>query len=172
MRRACTEHAESNAPIRSDPIRSDPTDPIAPVSDPTDPHPSKDGQDAVRIFEHWQSVHGYHRAKLDDKRRAMINRILRKYTVEDCCKAIDGCAKSAYHMGENPTGRKYNRLDLVLRDGSHVDQFMAMDDLPPEPRFPEAKRAPTDPTRDRYGREYSSVTLAREYGLLEDNNEH
>jgi hypothetical protein len=113
------------------------------LSDPADPHPSKDGHDAMDVFAHWQKVHGYAKAKLDDKRRAMINRILRKYTVADCCKAIDGCAKSSYHMGENPAGKKYNGIDLILRDGAHVDQFMATDDNPPEPKpmqFPEARR--------------------------------
>jgi hypothetical protein len=46
------------------------------------------------------------------------------FTVEDLKQAIDGCHKSPHHCGENPSGAKYQSLELIVRDRKHVLQFI------------------------------------------------
>lgn len=50
----------------------------------------------------------------DDERR-IIRAALKVATAEECCRAIDGCASSNFHMGSNDRQKKYNRLSQILR---------------------------------------------------------
>jgi len=62
---------------------------------------------------------------MDNARSKIIRaRLGDGYSVEDLCLAIDGCAASAFHMGENDTGQRYDSLCLILRDADHVDKFV------------------------------------------------
>ena len=45
------------------------------------------------------------------------------YELDYILKAIDGCSKSSYHMGQNDKGTKYNNLSLICRDGDKLEQF-------------------------------------------------
>jgi hypothetical protein len=74
----------------------------------------------------------HHRSQLDDKRRKVIKAMLKLYSVDDLCSAITGCSLSPWHMGKNERKQRYDALDLVLRDASHVDRFMAMKRDPPD----------------------------------------
>lgn len=77
------------------------------------------------IFDYWREVHNHPKARLDDKRRKLINaRLSDGYTVEDLMTAIDGCKASLFHQGDNRDGKVYDGLDLICRDGAHVDQFI------------------------------------------------
>lgn len=53
--------------------------------------------------------------RLDRERREVIRRALKVATVEECCKAIDGCFASPFHQGDNETGKKYDALSTILR---------------------------------------------------------
>lgn len=76
------------------------------------------------VFDYWVGVMEKHRAKLNGKRRAKIEQRLREgYTVEDLKAAIDGCASSSWHMGDNPDRKVWNDLELICRDGSKVESF-------------------------------------------------
>lgn len=78
----------------------------------------------LRIFDHWRQKLSP-KAKLSPKRKRLIlARLGDGYSPEDLCRAIDGCAVSPFHNGENPTGTKYHELTLILRDAEHVDAFM------------------------------------------------
>ena len=79
------------------------------------------------IFSHWTTVMGKNaRAKLTDKRKRCIQARLKEgYSVEDIKHAIDGCARSAYHMGQNDSGTVYDCLTLICRSGEKVEQFMS-----------------------------------------------
>ncbi len=91
--------------------------------------------EVLDVFGHWQQVMGKARAKLDDKRRKLIKaRLDSGYSVDDLKQAITGCSFSPYHMGENENGSRYDGLDLILRDGSKVDQFIGYFRQPPRPR--------------------------------------
>lgn len=92
------------------------------------------------VFEHWQTAMDSPRSKLDGKRWKLIKTALALgYTGDDLCKAIDGCRKSPFHMGQNDKGIAYNGLELILRNAEKIDAFMAMDDTPPVTR----QQAPT-----------------------------
>lgn len=79
-----------------------------------------------RVFEHWVMRMNKQpgRCKLNAKRKTVINKMLKEgYTVDDMIGAIDGCARSKYHMGDNNNGTVYNSLELIFRDGEKLEQF-------------------------------------------------
>lgn len=47
--------------------------------------------------------------------RRIVRDALKVATVDECCRAIRGCAASAFHMGQNERHRKYNRLTQILK---------------------------------------------------------
>jgi len=76
------------------------------------------------VVSHYQKYHP--RSCPGSKERRLIqSRIDDGYTVSDLKTAIDGCHVSPHHCGVNETGKTYQRLDLIVRDASHVDQFIA-----------------------------------------------
>jgi hypothetical protein len=83
---------------------------------------------AQDVFDFWKKT----LEKRDDvvfsaQRLAKVKaRIREGYTVERLKLAISGCAKSPFHMGENPTGTIYDDLTLIMRDASKVDMFIAL----------------------------------------------
>jgi hypothetical protein len=76
-----------------------------------------------RVFVHWQNVMRKPRARLDGKRYRLIARRLAEYGESELLAAIDGCARSGFHMGENDDGRRYDDLALILRDAAHIEAF-------------------------------------------------
>jgi hypothetical protein len=83
--------------------------------------------DILAVFRHWQLIMGHDRARMDVKRAQCIRERLRDgYSVEDLQLAIEGCAASAWNMGENPGRVIYDSITLILRDADHTERFMAM----------------------------------------------
>jgi len=84
------------------------------------------------IFEYWQEVLHHPRAKLDNKRKRLIERALKLHSgnSEPLKHAILGCSRSKWHMGDNPDGKKYDDIELILRDASHIEKFMHIADHP------------------------------------------
>ena len=80
--------------------------------------------DIKNLFSYWQQVIGKPKAKLDSKRRGKISQALQSYSFDQLKLAIDGCASSKYHMGENDSGKAYNDIELIFRDAKHVEQFI------------------------------------------------
>lgn len=77
------------------------------------------------VFDYWRTRMGHTRARLDAKRRQKIRqRLLDGYTAQDLIDAIDGCAASPFHTGQNESGSVYDDLELIARDAKHVDQFI------------------------------------------------
>lgn len=61
------------------------------------------------------------------KEHAKIQARLKEgYTYEQLKMAIDGCFLSEFHDGKNKSGQKYQSLELIMRDASHVDQFIGI----------------------------------------------
>jgi hypothetical protein len=84
------------------------------------------GETAV-VFAYWQQAMNHQQAKLDAKRdKAIKGRLKDGYTVEQLCKAVDGCKLSPHHMGHNDTRTIYDDIELICRDGPRVDKFMAL----------------------------------------------
>jgi len=76
------------------------------------------------VFKHWQEKLNHPTAALDAKRRALINKALEGYSVENLKLAIEGCSRSQWHMGKNENNTRYDKLNLILRDADHIDSFI------------------------------------------------
>ena len=77
------------------------------------------------IFDYWVMVMKKNAScKLTPERKKFIKaRMKQGYELDYILKAIDGCSKSAHHMGQNDKGTKYNCLSLICRDGDKLEQF-------------------------------------------------
>lgn len=101
----------------------------------TDPSASPPGGAVHEIFEWWRATLQHPTAKLDPKRKRTIQAALDLgYSVEQLKIAIAGCASSAWHMGKNDKRRRYDALDLILRDAEHIDQFIGLRMTPEQQR--------------------------------------
>ena len=79
--------------------------------------------DVGGVVRHYQSLHP--KAKPGEKEKAKIlARLKEGYSADDLKAAIDGCHRSPFHCGENPGGKKYQTLDLIMRDSSKVAKFL------------------------------------------------
>jgi len=84
-----------------------------------------DESNILEVFQYWQAKMNHPRAKLDKKRKSIIQAAIKQgYTLEELKQAIDGCHKTPYNMGNNPQKKKYDDIGLVLRDASHIERFM------------------------------------------------
>lgn len=90
------------------------------------------GGDVRKAFDLWCRLHrpatvGTKRQpKLDDKREALIRRAISSYDLETVEAAIRGCSVSDFHQGKNPRNRKYDDIELILRDAKHIEDFAAI----------------------------------------------
>jgi len=89
------------------------------------------------IFQYWQERMNHPNARCDAKRERLINAMLKiGYSMQNLKDAIDGCARSTWHMGENDRGKVYDDISLILRDASHVDSFMKCNVREEKPHVP------------------------------------
>ncbi len=83
----------------------------------------------IEVFNYWVSTCKTEARRppvLDEKRRLCIGAAIHDYGVEDCRNAIDGCTMSDFHMGRNKANKKYNDVELILRDSEHIERFLEM----------------------------------------------
>lgn len=77
-------------------------------------------------FEFWTQVMEKPGAKLSPKRKARIEWALKEYGNDRARKAIIGCASSAFHMGENEQGKRFDDLELIFRNSEKFESFEAL----------------------------------------------
>jgi hypothetical protein len=89
--------------------------------------------EADRVFEEWRRVFGKNAGALftPERERKVRQRLKDGYTLERLFKAIRGCKASPHHQGQNETGTVYDDLELICRDGKHVETFEGFVDKPP-----------------------------------------
>jgi hypothetical protein len=68
-----------------------------------------------RIWSFYVETMKPRRKELGPQERQVIERALKEATEEECIRAIRGCAKSRWHMGDNDHGKKYNQLTNILK---------------------------------------------------------
>lgn len=89
--------------------------------------PAEPIDEVTQVFDHWVAVHRTPRKGptpvLSAKRKSKIARALADHGVEVCLQAVSGCAMSDWHMGDNPRRKKYDDLELILRDAAHIERF-------------------------------------------------
>jgi hypothetical protein len=96
-----------------------------------------DGQGSVAeqvrsIFDLWVDTHRRPKEgkakgippRLDAKREAIIRKAIAMYDGPEAAEAaILGCKLSDFHQGNNPRRKKYDELELILRDAKHIEMF-------------------------------------------------
>jgi hypothetical protein len=83
----------------------------------------------LSVFDHYRQYHQQAHKKPSPKSKewkAIAARLSEGYTGDDLIQAIDGMHKSPFHMGENDRGKRYDSLELCMRDGSKVQQFIEL----------------------------------------------
>lgn len=93
---------------------------IREVENTTAQFPSTDVGRAEELFKYWQEKMGHPRAKLDAKRKALIVRALKQYTMDDLKNTINGYSRSEFHMANI----SYHSIGLIFRDADHLERFM------------------------------------------------
>lgn len=81
----------------------------------------KEAPEIAVVFDHWRSVHGHEKAKLDTKRTKVIREALKLYPLDDLRRCISGYKLSAWHQGKNDRKQVYDDIELFLRDAKHID---------------------------------------------------
>ena len=87
--------------------------------------------DVRKVFDHWRRVMASPRSTLDARRRGAIERQLKAFTVDELCRAVDGCSMTPHNMGLNDRQTKFNDIELICRSASNVERFMATAASPP-----------------------------------------
>ncbi len=118
----------SSAPPAPSPDQPLPLDAPRAQPEPTASAPA----DAVRVFDHWRAKLEHPRAKLDPKRTRLIRDRLKQFSADDLCRAVDGCARSDFHMGKHPKtqGQRHDAIELICRDAAHVEKFLELAERP------------------------------------------
>jgi len=80
------------------------------------------------LWELWKGVHTSklgRKYKMDARREQDIAIALVTHGLETCARAIIGAYFSPWHMGDNPAGKLYSSIQLILRYGEtwRVDKF-------------------------------------------------
>lgn len=104
------------------------TAPLALVGEvSSDPKPNLEAKltdDEFQVFEHWRVSCRHPRAQPTPERKRLIAKWLPIYGVDGLQRAIDGCAHSAWHQGENDRHKRFDDIELILRDAKHIEGFM------------------------------------------------
>lgn len=114
-------HPKSSQIIDTSDWPSAGSDPSAPVDAPR--------SEVAEVFEHWKRVCERPKVKLlaGDKRDRAIKRALKRYSKPDLLKAIDGCARSDFHMarGQYAGQQNHDELASILGDEAKIDAHIA-----------------------------------------------
>lgn len=79
------------------------------------------------IFDYWVSVMGKNaKTKFSDERKRKIKQRLKSFTADQIKLAIDGCSRSDWHMGDNPQEAIYDDIELICRNDTNLEKFIAM----------------------------------------------
>tara|TARA_Y100000361_G_C10867906_1_gene192699 strand:+ start:75 stop:428 length:354 start_codon:yes stop_codon:yes gene_type:complete len=89
-------------------------------------------EEIFEVFQHWvvtcRTSKKGRTPVLGDKRRRKIETAIELYGVDACKDAIRGVTYSSWHMGHNPQGKKYDDIELILRDEKHIEMFLELAD--------------------------------------------
>jgi len=78
-----------------------------------------------QVFEYWKKILNHPRAVLDDKRKRIITKALKNYSVNDCKSAIKGCLLTPHNMGKNDNHKIYDGIHIIFRDADNIERFIS-----------------------------------------------
>ena len=100
------------------------------------------------VFDLWKTTLNHPEAKLDKKRKIIINNALKiGYTLEQLCEAIKGCSQTPHNMGCNDRGQRYDGLGIIFKDADNIDRFIRNFHSPPVSSFHNSKNNSLSKTR-------------------------
>jgi hypothetical protein len=77
------------------------------------------------VFAYWKLVmNKADRALLSPERKELIGASIHDYGIEGVMEAIRGCSLSPFHMGANKQKKRYDSLDLILRNADKIEGFL------------------------------------------------
>jgi len=85
-----------------------------------------DAQTLTEIWEFYVTTFSTGRGikpRLTDDRTRLITKAVNEYGASTVKQAIRGCSLSDWHMGKNPSGKKYTSIELILRDAANIERF-------------------------------------------------
>lgn len=102
-----------------------PASPIHAIDTPANTAPQRSA--AEQVFDHWvfMLAKNPRRCAFGPTRRRAVEKALALYELETLLLAVEGCAASAWHAGQNDRDRAFDDLELILRDEKHIEGFAA-----------------------------------------------
>ena len=102
--------------------------------------------EAELVFRYWQAKLGHTKAMFSrDRETKLCARLAEGATPDELCYAVDGIAKSRFHMGENDSGTRYDGIETLFRNRANVEKFAGSQrgyrDSVPHPFVAEAMQA-------------------------------
>ena len=83
-------------------------------------------EDIETIFNFWKDTFNKNnKSKLDDTRKKKIAAAIKAHGIDTCKEAILGCSLSPWHTGQNPGNKQYTDLELIFRNATKIEQFVA-----------------------------------------------
>ena len=81
--------------------------------------------DAIEeVFEYWKLIMKKRSTVvLDDPRKKKITAAIKRSGVASVKLSIDGCLLSSWHQGQNPRNKKYDDIELILRNAQKQEDF-------------------------------------------------
>lgn len=122
-----TEHTGhmSHALTRSAPLAAV-AGKLVSMADARERRESKHRGESELVFRYWQAKLGHTKAMYSRDREAKIAARLREgATTDELCYAVDGIAKSQWHMGQNDNGVRYDGIEFLFRNRANVEKFAA-----------------------------------------------
>ena len=81
----------------------------------------------TELFDYWKLVMNHPKAKLDNARKKKIIAAIKLgFSVDELKRAIDGCSKSPWYMGQNNDKRKYDGVSVVFKNAEKIEQFIGL----------------------------------------------
>lgn len=85
--------------------------------------------DRMQLIQNVHTILGGSRALMfTNTRLAHANARLKHFTAAQIYKAAENLAKSEWHMGRNPNGKKYATVDFLLRSDEKVEEWLYSED--------------------------------------------
>lgn len=127
---------------------------------------SPEHQSVQAVFDHWREQCGHERAKLGEKRAAVVRARLRdNFTEEQLLRAVDGVAMFPFVVNgqRRPKGKpdqRYDDLELICRNEVNVEKFIGLIDAVDRDQQERRERATADLV-NAYGGDYDDPSRPR-----------
>lgn len=126
------------------------SDPNAFAEEYQTPNP-REQEFILEAFKYWQKVCNHPFAHMTPIRVDRLKRRFKDSTLKEVKQAIDGCAKSDYHMGRQPNNPTlYNDIELICRHRHKLEMFMEKVTFNPKKDSWEEKKRRSDEAKAKW----------------------